>query len=299
MAAPTRGGTTAELQITTEWVALTDFNDAGGAPITSYRLEWDAGTAGVTWSDVVGHTASYLGTDYTITTGVVAGVSYRLRVSAYNAHGYGAYSPEVTIVASAVPDRAGAPTTVISGATNVAIAWTAADPNSAALDAYQVWILTSDGATYAEDTAYCGADIAALLANLACELPLTALRAAPYNLAQGDLVTAKVRAHNNIGWSAYSDPTDDATAAAVEVEPHALAAVTRGSTTSTSQVHADWVAPTGVATGGSAVDSLHLQWDFGTAGVHWYDLQGGPTAADYSLLTTHTVTTGVVAGTAY
>ena len=60
-----------------------------------------------------------------------------------------------------------------------------------------------------------------------------------------------------------------------------------------------WTAPTGVATGGTAIDSMHLEWDYGSDGVYWQDLQGGPTSADYSLLTTHVVTSGVTAGQPY
>jgi hypothetical protein len=262
MAQPTRGALTSETRVDADWVPLTVFADTGGAPITSYRLEWDAGTG--TWADVVGHTSSYLGTTYSITTGVVAGSSYRVRVSAYNAHGYGAYSPELTILAAAVPAKTSAPTTTISNQVDVTISWPAAYDSSAVVDEYQVDILTSDGTTYAEDTAYCGADKAAVVANLACTIPLSALRLAPFNLAQGALVRAKVRAHNVIGWGEYSDPSLEASAAAVQVEPQAMAAGQRGSATTPSQIEVTWTAPTGEATGGAAIDSMHLEWDYGS-----------------------------------
>jgi len=128
-----------------------------------------------------------------------------------------------------------APTTTISGATNVRVAWTAADGNSAVLDAYQVWILASDGTTFAEDSVYCGGanTLTTLISNY-CDIPLTALRAAPFNLAQGTQVIAKVRAHNGIGWAEFSDQSANASSAAVEVEPHAMAAPTRGAATSTT-----------------------------------------------------------------
>lgn len=87
--------------------------------------------------------------------------------------------------------------------------------NSATIDEYEVKILTSDGTTFVVDTVYCGANKAAVVAALSCEIPLTALRAAPYNLVQGDLVKAQVRAHNVIGWGDFTDPTVNASAAAV------------------------------------------------------------------------------------
>lgn len=71
MAIPTRGALTSETRVDVDWTALSTFAETGGAPVTSYRLEWDAG--GSTWSDVVGHTSSYLGTTFSITSGVVAG----------------------------------------------------------------------------------------------------------------------------------------------------------------------------------------------------------------------------------
>jgi len=56
----------------------------------------------------------------------------------------------------------------------------------------------------------------------------------------------------------------------------------------------------GEETGGAAIESYWLEWDAGSAGAGWYDLQGGP--GDYSLLTSHTVSAGppaVVAGGTY
>jgi hypothetical protein len=81
--------------------------------------------------------------------------------------------------------------------------------------------------------------------------------------------------------------------------PHQIGIPTRGDATTIAQIEAEWTALTGDETGGSAVDSYQLQWDAGSAGAAWYDLQGGPSSTDYSLLTSYTATSGVSAGDSY
>ena len=51
-----------------------------------------------------------------------------------------------------------------------------------------------------------------------------------------------------------------------------MAAPTRGLATSTTQIQVDYVALTGIDTGGASIDSYYIVWDYGTAGVQWYDL---------------------------
>lgn len=53
MAAPTRGSGTTESQIEVIWLPLTGDN-TGDSPITSYNLQWDAGTNGAQWFDILG-----------------------------------------------------------------------------------------------------------------------------------------------------------------------------------------------------------------------------------------------------
>jgi hypothetical protein len=85
-------------------VALASSADTGGATITSYNLQWDAGSSQANWSDLVGLTSSYLGSEFVATTNVVAGQAYAVRIRAFNAHGWGAFSPAAVIAASAAPD---------------------------------------------------------------------------------------------------------------------------------------------------------------------------------------------------
>jgi hypothetical protein len=197
-----------------------------------------------------------------------------------------------------------APTTAVQDVVNIRVGWVAADANSDPLVAYEILILTGDGTTFAEETTTCDGSSNGPLTNKYCDIPMSTLRAPPFNLAQGAAVVARIRAQNSIGWGASSYDTETAGAAVLEDVPHQLPAPSRGLATSVSQVEAEWAALIGDQTGGNTIESYQLQWDAGSTGAGWYDLQGGggppgPTAAEYSLLTSHTVSTGVSAGETY
>jgi hypothetical protein len=164
-------------------------SETGGAPVSSYGLEWDAGTGQATWESLAGSTSSYLEAEFIVSTGVSPGATYAVRVSANNAHGWGAASPVTLVAANAAPDSTPAPTTAISGLVNVRVAWVAAYANSEPLDAYEVLLATSSGAFVAELSSCDGAS-AGPLSNNFCDIPLLTLRAAPFNLAQGQAVIA-------------------------------------------------------------------------------------------------------------
>ena len=53
-----------------------------------------------------------------------------------------------------------------------------------------------------------------------------------------------------------------------------MSPVVRGPATSTTQIEAVWTALTGHQTGGSPIDSYHLQWDLSSNEAQWYDLIG-------------------------
>jgi hypothetical protein len=76
-----------------------------------------------------------------------------------------------------------------------------------------------------------------------------------------------------------------------------MAAPTRGSATTETQLQVNWLALTGSSTGGVALDSFNVEWDSGTNGASWVDLQGQ--AGAYSLSTTVIANTGVAAGASY
>ncbi len=83
----------------------------------------------------------------------------------------------------AAPSVPAAPTTAISGTTNVLITWVAPAQGSAPITGYTVAIRHSDNVTY---TAYasCTGTV------VTCTVAISALKAAPYNLVAGSSVVA-------------------------------------------------------------------------------------------------------------
>lgn len=75
-----RGDATTYNAIELEWTLLATDAETGNSPVTSYILQWDAGTSGVTWSYKVGYTSDYTSDSYTVTSGVTAGESYQFKL---------------------------------------------------------------------------------------------------------------------------------------------------------------------------------------------------------------------------
>lgn len=108
-----RGAGTSESQIQVDWDPLTTFADVRGPSIVSYHLQWDAGTSGAFWLDLIGNNAFYTSTTFTFSYGLTAGNIYNFRVRALNLWGWGAYSQIATIKASTAPQAISTITTSI------------------------------------------------------------------------------------------------------------------------------------------------------------------------------------------
>lgn len=146
----------------------------------------------------------------------------------------------MSIQTSQQPDAPVAPTVEIVGA-YVRISWVAPFDNYRPIlgYGYQVLLGTSTG-TFVERKTLC--DGVALEAQRYCLVDMHEFRKAPFNLVKGDLVTAKVLAANERGWSAES-PANTA-GAHIQVEPIALVAPTRGILTGPTQLDVHWIALT-------------------------------------------------------
>lgn len=93
------GSSTNKDQIHIDWDALSSPANGNNA-ILSYSLEWDSGTAGVTWTSLVGSTSDSTDTEFILSTGVTTGVDYQFRARAKNSFGFGDYSSVVTLKAA-------------------------------------------------------------------------------------------------------------------------------------------------------------------------------------------------------
>lgn len=253
MAIPTRGSLTSSSQVHIEWAQMTTQAETGDSAITSYVLYWDQGTGNdVDFTEVIGETSSYLSQTYTIDSGITTLTSYRFKVAAKNKWGQGVFSPILTIIAYRTSDPPNKPVITVDG-TDVVISWNKPD---ASVTEYEIMIETSVDDTFNEHT-NCQGDDSTIVANLKCKVPMADLTQAPYSLSLGDLIVAKVRANNPIGWSLFSD--ENTSGATVQTKPATMNPVTRGSETNLVQIEVDWSPLTLAAqTGGSAITSYWL-----------------------------------------
>ena len=120
------------------------------------NLQWDSGTSGVTWTDVVGLTPAYTSTSIILTTGITAGTTYRFKVRAQNIFGWGAFSSATSIKAATTPSKMATVTTSIDSSTGgVKISWTAPADGSSTIDAYFIEIANAASTTWTADTTHC------------------------------------------------------------------------------------------------------------------------------------------------
>jgi len=138
MAAPTRNNDLTTIQqLVVDWVAP---SSDGFSPILSYNLQWDQGTQGSQWANLVGHTIDSVLFQFTVSSNVYAGDFYQMRVRAKNVWGWGQFSPILTIKAATRPAKmATKPVTSVDPVTGgVLIEWTAPFSNSQSISQYKI-----------------------------------------------------------------------------------------------------------------------------------------------------------------
>ena len=58
------GPDTTEQHIEVTWSTITEDSETGGAPILTYRLEWDNGTNQMIWTTLIGEESAFVGTSW-------------------------------------------------------------------------------------------------------------------------------------------------------------------------------------------------------------------------------------------
>lgn len=178
MSRPRRGSATGTDRLELEWTLLVSPDD-GYSAVTTYALDWDAGTAGGTWTSLVGEDSDYTLSSYLVTEDVDVGVSYLFKVRAYNVWGWGEYSPEATVAAATTPGQVATATTSIEAtAGSMVIVWTVPDNRGGAITSYQVEIRDYLAASWTAETTYCGGSTV-----LTCTVPMSVVTSAPYSLS--------------------------------------------------------------------------------------------------------------------
>ena len=127
MAPPQRGTGTTTTQININWDTIGSPQD-GDSPVTSYSMEWDVGSNGLTWVREIGYLSNSLLTSFTVTDNILIGHAYQFRLRAKNIWGWGAYSEVVIIKAARIPEQMTAPATSVDSETgDFVISWTQPD----------------------------------------------------------------------------------------------------------------------------------------------------------------------------
>lgn len=114
----------------------------GGSSITSYHVEWDAGSNGATWETVIGLSPSYTGLSASVTggtSGLTVGTNYKFRIRARNIHGWGIVSSESIIKAAQAPSQVPSVATSIHSTNGaVVISWSAPSSNGETISSYLI-----------------------------------------------------------------------------------------------------------------------------------------------------------------
>lgn len=141
MGVVSRVSTSTSSRFDLSWTALSTPNN-GGSPITSYFLEWDAGTSGATWTEIVGFSPSQTATTYSVTggsSGLTVGRLYGFRVSASNIFGWGPVSTVSYLKAAQAPSVSTSVVTSIDPVTGgVVIQWAAPTTNGDSIQSYTI-----------------------------------------------------------------------------------------------------------------------------------------------------------------
>lgn len=170
----------------------------GGTPVIDYRVAYSYNSEPYVELESNIILLPYQANQLTV------GTTYSFKVQARNAHGYGAYSSEVMILAAQNPQKPAAPTTTFD-TTQVIVDWSAPFDEGSTITKYEIYIRTNDAVTYSLELTYCDGSVAQIVSDTRCEIPVSTLRVAPFNLYWGDSVYAKVIAFNMYGQSLESD----------------------------------------------------------------------------------------------
>jgi hypothetical protein len=232
---------TAPVTSTTGSVALTwTLANDGGSKITAYKVEQQIGEG--SWTVLGGSTA--ITTTSFSATGLVAGSSYKFRVSATNVYGTGGFSNTVTVAASSVP---GAPVVTATPSSNqVSLSWTTPATNGSALTFFRV------------ERAATGSSVWTVLTETLAATATSYVSST--GIVNGSGYQFRVSAQNAAGWGATSAVV---TAIPASV-PAAITGVVVEPSVTTARVR--WTAPTSAitSTGGSAITGVVVSYRIGS-----------------------------------
>jgi hypothetical protein len=137
-------------------------------------------------------------------TSLYSGVTYSFKVKARNSVGYSELSDAFEILAAQISDIPTAPTTTISDRWNVVIDWTAPYSGGSVITSYTIEIRTADVTIWQVDSTDCDGSDSTIIAATQCTVLVSTLKSAPFEIAWGSSIYAKVIATNYLGSSLAS-----------------------------------------------------------------------------------------------
>lgn len=225
-----------------------------------------------------------------MTSGFSSGTTYYFKVQAFNEFGESPMSAPILVITASVPVQLALPTVALAAdPLFVDATWAVtSDARGSPVTQYRVKFRGSDNLFYIPTGTPC--DPATPVTTTTCSVLMSVLTSAPYSLAAGATIVARVEAYNAIG---YSTPSASSVAALTAITgPTVAPTLARGSLASSTVIDLTWLIVSGSpATGGSAVTS--------------YELYRGTTSGtlEATVLSTaplqHTTSAGVAAGTTY
>jgi hypothetical protein len=159
-----------------------------------------------------------------------------------------------------VPSTPSTPATSIQN-NAVTITWTPPAANGQTIIGYRIFVQQSDG-TYSQSLATCDGSTFNVIVSTSCQITVQTLQAAPYNLASGAGVYAKVLAYNSIGDSLLSGVGNGAILVLSYV-PGAPTLALNAAVTTKTQIGLSWTA--NAVTGGQPVIDYRLWSDQASA----------------------------------
>jgi hypothetical protein len=151
---------TSTTQITVWWDAYTLQSAMGDSEIISYNLQWDIGTSGSEWADLIGNPVASTTTSFTVNSMISPGLLYNFRLRASNIYGFGQFSELYEFKSSQEPQQLATDSITSSNIdTEVRIHWDYPDDNSDLVTAYQILVRGSDMMTFHEAPECDGTDL--------------------------------------------------------------------------------------------------------------------------------------------